>query len=187
MPNTTLAGSRNAVRVKGITYGSDGTRPKDRSYKLGGVRGSRIPPTAPPVPLPVVDIATTTPMDCNTVLSLTGSLAALSPSLSLRWTDMWLLGSQPLSGDKGVSYLPAKRGLDERSFGLKIVLTNHIQVSIWGRNHRVDLGEKKALIEWEVSRGSIAGGGPVTPLQEGPADLVPRVPSDYVVDVYLTE
>ena len=109
MPNTVLAGSRNAVRVKGKAYGSDGTRPKDRPYKFGGGLGVSDPTPCTASALPVVDIATTTTMDCNTVLSITGSVVALSPSLSLWWTDVWLPGSKPLSGDKGVSYLSAKR------------------------------------------------------------------------------
>ena len=69
--------------------------------------------------------------------------------------------------------------LDKRSFELTSILTNHIQVSIWSRSHRVDLDEKKVSIEWEVSQGSITGG-------EGAAGSI-LWESDSAVEVYLTE
>jgi len=122
-------------------------------------------------------------MDCNAVLLLTGSVVAFPPSLSLRWANLWSPDSQELSEGKGVSYFELVREellLDERSFGLTSDMTNNVQVSIWSRSHRVDLDEKKVSIEWEVSRGSIPGG-------EGVAGSILWEPSDYAVDVYLTE
>ena len=123
------------------------------------------------------------------VPSLTGSMATLSPSLSLWWADGWLSGPPLPPGDEGVSFFRLAREallLGERSSLLASVLTNCIQVSIWGHGHRVDLGEKKVSIEWEVSRGSIAGRPRAIPSWDAPGS-VPWEPSDYAVDVYLTE
>ena len=61
-----------------------------------------------------------------------------------------------------------------------------MQVSIWGRGYRVNLEEKRLLIEWELSRGSLSGGIP-----EDLARTIGRddtwIPSNYAVDVQLVE
>ena len=64
---------------------------------------------------------------------------------------------------------------------------NFTQVSIWGRSHRMDLGEKKISIEWEVLRGSPPNEGSTNLPPEDVADSTLRRSSDYVMDVYLTE
>jgi len=60
-------------------------------------------------------------------------------------------------------------------------------VSIWGRSHRVDLSEKKMVIEWEISRGSTSDERLGNLTQEDVTDSVPWIPPDYAVDVHLTE
>jgi hypothetical protein len=106
--------------------------------------------------------------------------------------ELGVLGAYPLSPeDKRVSGFRAVREalwLGQRPFGLDGILTNSIQVSIWGRGHRVNLEEKRLTIEWEISRGSVS--------DERAADLAWKrtigwddtwIPSDYVVDVQLAE
>ena len=80
--------------------------------------------------------------------------------------------------------------LGENLFGEASILTNRFKISTWGRGYRVDLGEKKLPIEWEVycePRSGEGSGLPQESMGSTSGETLDYAAGSYAVDVYLTE